>query len=226
MILHALKERWINLNMNIPDNFHIVDHALIKHKLSILRHIKTKSKEFRELTAEITSLLAYQATKNLAISSCEIETPITVTKGYKVKLDNIVFVPILRAGLGMIEGMLSLIPNGRVGYIGMERDHNTHKPVDYYFKIPNRPDKRTFIVLDPMLATGGTMISAIDKLKNLGAKDICSVCIISSPEGMNEFCNKHEDVMVHTAALDERLNKNKYIVPGLGDAGDRLYGTD
>lgn len=225
MILHALKERWINLTMNIPDNFHIVDHALIKHKLSILRHIKTKSKEFRELTTEITSLLAYQATKNLALSSCEIETPITVTKGYKVKLDNIVFVPILRAGLGMIEGMLSLIPNGRVGYIGMERDHNTHKPVDYYFKIPKQADQKTFIVLDPMLATGGTMIAAIDKLKNLGAKDIHSICIISSPEGMNQFCNNHRDVNIYTGVLDEKLNENKYIVPGLGDAGDRLYGT-
>ena len=212
--------------MNTPDNFHVIDHALVKHKLSILRDINTKPKEFRELTTEITSLVAYEATKNLTTSHCDVITPITSTKGYHIELDNVVLVPILRAGLGMVEGMLNMIPNARVGYIGMERDHNTHQPVDYYFKIPNRPDKRTFIVLDPMLATGGTMISAIDKLKNLGAKDICSICIISSSEGMNEFCNKHEDVMVHTAALDERLNKNKYIVPGLGDAGDRLYGTD
>tara|TARA_B100001964_G_scaffold111000_1_gene123970 strand:+ start:127 stop:765 length:639 start_codon:yes stop_codon:yes gene_type:complete len=212
--------------MNIPDNFHIVDHALIKHKLSILRDIKTKSKEFRELTTEITSLLAYQATKELTLSHCEIETPITVSKGYNIKLDNIVIVPILRAGLGMVEGMLNLIPNARVGYIGMARDHNTHQPVNYYFKIPKQANQKTFIVLDPMLATGGTMIAAIDRLKDLGAKDIHSICIISSPEGMNEFCNHHQDVNIYTGALDERLNKNKYIVPGLGDAGDRLYGTE
>ena len=212
--------------MNIPDNFHIVDHALIKHKLSILRDIKTKSKDFRELTTEITSLLAYQATKELTLSNCEIETPITFSKGYNIKLDNIVIVPILRAGLGMVEGMLNLIPNGRVGYIGMERDHNTHQPIDYYFKIPKQADQKTFIVLDPMLATGGTMIAAINSLKDLGAKDIHSICIISSPEGMNEFCNHHQDVNIYTGALDEGLNKNKYIVPGLGDAGDRLYGTE
>ena len=168
--------------MNIPDNFHIVDHALIKHKLSILRDIKTKSKEFRELTTEITSLLAYQATKELILSNCEIETPITFSKGYNIKLDNIVIVPILRAGLGMVKGMLNLIPNGRVGYIGMERDHNTHQPIDYYFKIPKQADQKTFIVLDPMLATGGTMIAAINRLKDLGSKDIHSICIISSPE--------------------------------------------
>ena len=212
--------------MKIPNNFHIVDHALIKHKLSILRDIKTKSKEFRELTTEITSLLAYQATKKLTLSSREIETPITVTKGYNVELENIVLVPILRAGLGMVEGMLSLIPNGRVGYIGMERDHNTHQPVDYYFKIPKQANQKTFIVLDPMLATGGTMIAAINRLKDLGANDIYSICIISSPEGMNEFCKHHHDVNIYTGALDEKLNKNKYIVPGLGDAGDRLYGTE
>ena len=212
--------------MNIPNNFHIIDHALIKHKLSILRDIKTGSKEFRELTTEITSLLAYQATKDLALSSCDIETPITTTKGHKIKLDNIVLTPIMRAGLGMVEGMIELIPNARVGYIGMERDHNTHQPIDYYFKIPKQADRKTFIVLDPMLATGGTMIAAIDRLKDLGAKDICSICIISSPEGMNELCNHHQDVKIFTGALDEKLNKNKYIVPGLGDAGDRLYGTE
>jgi len=171
-------------------------------------------------------LLAYQATKDLTLSTCDIETPITVTKGHKIELDNIVLIPILRAGLGMVEGMLDLIPNARVGYIGMERDHNTHQPVDYYFKIPKQADRKTFIVLDPMLATGGTMIAAIDRLKDLGESDICSICIISSPEGMNELCNHHQDVKIFTGALDEKLNKNKYIVPGLGDAGDRLYGTE
>ena len=212
--------------MNTPGNFHIVDHPLIKHKLSILRDKNTISKEFRELTSEITSLLLYQATKELTFSNYNIETPITETIGYKIKLDNIVILPILRAGLGMVKGAQDLMPNARVGYIGMERDHKTHKPVDYYFKIPKVTDSMVFIVLDPMLATGGTMIAAIDRLKDLGAKNIVSICIISSPEGMNEICNHHQDVKIYTGALDKKLNNNKYIVPGLGDAGDRLYGTE
>ena len=212
--------------MNTPGNFHIVDHPLIKHKLSILRDKNTISKEFRELTSEITSLLLYQATKELTLSNYNIETPITETIGYKIKLDNIVILPILRAGLGMVKGAQDLMPNARVGYIGMERDHKTHLPVDYYFKIPKVTDSMVFIVLDPMLATGGTMIAAIDRLKDLGAKNIVSICIISSPEGMNEICNHHQDVKIYTGALDKKLNNNKYIVPGLGDAGDRLYGTE
>ena len=212
--------------MNTPENFHIVDHPLIKHKLSILRDKNTISKEFRELTSEITSLLLYQATKELTLSNYNIETPITETIGYKIKLDNIVILPILRAGLGMVKGAQDLMPNARVGYIGMERDHKTHQPVDYYFKIPKVTDSMVFIVLDPMLATGGTMIAAIDRLKDLGAKNIVSICIISSPEGMNEICNHHQDVKIYTGALDKKLNNNKYIVPGLGDAGDRLYGTE
>ena len=212
--------------MNTPGNFHIVDHPLIKHKLSILRDKNTISKEFRELTSEITSLLLYQATKGLTFSNYNIETPITETIGYKIKLDNIVILPILRAGLGMVKGAQDLMPNARVGYIGMERDHKTHKPVDYYFKIPKVTDSMVFIVLDPMLATGGTMIATINKLKDLGVKNIVSICIISSPEGMNEICNHHQDVKIYTGALDKKLNNNKYIVPGLGDAGDRLYGTE
>ncbi|MBS00365.1 MAG: uracil phosphoribosyltransferase [Candidatus Marinimicrobia bacterium] len=212
--------------MNTPGNFHIVDHPLIKHKLSILRDKDTISKEFRELTSEITSLLLYQATKELTLSSYNIETPITQAIGYKIKLDNIVILPILRAGLGMVKGAQDLMPNARIGYIGMERDHKTHQPVDYYFKIPKVTDSMVFIVLDPMLATGGTMIAAIDRLKGLGAKNIVSICIISSPEGMNEICNHHQDVKIYTGALDKKLNNNKYIVPGLGDAGDRLYGTE
>ena len=212
--------------MNTPGNFHIVDHPLIKHKLSILRDKNTISKEFRELTSEITSLLLYQATKELTFSNYNIETPITETIGYKIKLDNIVILPILRAGLGMVKGAQDLMPNARIGYIGMERDHKTHLPIDYYFKIPKVTDSMVFIVLDPMLATGGTMIAAIDRLKDLGAKNIVSICIISSPEGMNEICNHHQDVKIYTGALDKKLNNNKYIVPGLGDAGDRLYGTE
>ena len=212
--------------MNTPGNFHIVDHPLIKHKLSILRDKNTISKEFRELTSEITSLLLYQATKELTLSRYNIETPITETIGYKIKLDNIVILPILRAGLGMVKGAQDLMPNARVGYIGMERDHKTHQPVDYYFKIPKVTDSMVFIVLDPMLATGGTMIATINKLKDLGVKNIVSICIISSPEGMNQICNHHQDVKIYTGSLDKKLNNNKYIVPGLGDAGDRLYGTE
>ena len=212
--------------MNTPGNFHIVDHPLIKHKLSILRDKNTISKEFRELISEITSLLLYQATKELTFSNYNIETPITETIGYKIKLDNIVILPILRAGLGMVKGAQGLMPNARVGYIGMERDHKTHLPIDYYFKIPKVTDSMVFIVLDPMLATGGTMIATINKLKDLGVKNIVSICIISSPEGMNEICNHHQDVKIYTGALDKKLNNNKYIVPGLGDAGDRLYGTE
>ena len=143
-----------------------------------------------------------------------------------IKLDNIVILPILRAGLGMVKGAQDLMPNARVGYIGMERDHKTHKPVDHYFKIPKVTDSMVFIVLDPMLATGGTMIAAIDRLKDLGVKNIVSICIISSPEGMNQICNHHQDVKIYTGSLDKKLNNNKYIVPGLGDAGDRLYGTE
>ena len=212
--------------MNTPGNFHIVDHPFIKHKLSILRDKNTISKEFRELISEITSLLLYQATKELTFSNYNIETPITETIGYKIKLDNIVILPILRAGLGMVKGAQDLMPNARIGYIGMERDHKTHQPVDFYFKIPKVTDSMVFIVLDPMLATGGTMIATINKLKDLGVKNIVSICIISSPEGMNEICNHHQDVKIYTGALDKKLNNNKYIVPGLGDAGDRLYGTE
>ena len=143
-----------------------------------------------------------------------------------VAVSDIVLVPIIRAGLGMVEGMLKLIPNARVGCVGMERDHETHQPVDYYFKIPNQAHKRTFIVLDPMLATGGTIIATVDRLKDLGADSIMCMCIICAPEGMESFCIRHQDVKVYTGALDDHLNSSKYIVPGLGDAGDRLFGTD
>ncbi len=212
--------------MNIPDNFKVIHHSLIHHKLGIIRDKNTGPKEFRELVTETTMLLAYEATKNLLLKDAEVQTPITTTQVKTVAVSDIVLVPILRAGLGMVEGMLKLIPDARVGYVGMERDHETHQPVDYYFKIPNQAHKRTFIVLDPMLATGGTIIAAVDKLKDLGAECIICICIICAPEGMEAFCLQHQDVKVYTGSLDDHLNSSKYIVPGLGDAGDRLFGTD
>lgn len=212
--------------MNIPDNFQVIDHALIHHKLGLIRDKNTGSKEFRELVTEATMLLGYEATKYLSLKDAEVQTPITTAQVKTVEVADIVLVPILRAGLSMAEGMLKLIPNARVGCVGMERDHETHQPVDYYFKIPNQAQKRTFIVLDPMLATGGTIIATVDRLKDLGADKILCVCIISAPEGMEAFCEQHQDVKVYTGALDDHLNSSKYIVPGLGDAGDRLYGTD
>ncbi len=212
--------------MNIPDNFKVIDHSLIHHKLGIIRDKNTGPKEFRELVTETTMLLAYEATKNLLLKDAEVQTPITTTQVKTVAVSDIVLVPILRAGLGMVEGMLKLIPDARVGYVGMERDHETHQPVDYYFKIPNQAHKRTFIVLDPMLATGGTIIAAVDKLKDLGADSIMCICIICAPEGREAFYLQHQDVKVFTGSLDDHLNSSKYIVPGLGDAGDRLFGTD
>ena len=212
--------------MNIPDNFKVIDHSLIHHKLGIIRDKNTEPKEFRELVTETTMLLAYEATKNLFLKDAEVQTPITTTQVKTVAVSDIVLVPILRAGLGMVEGMLKLIPDSRVGYVGMERDHETHQPVDYYSKIPNQAHKRTFIVLDPMLATGGTIISAVNRLKDLGADSIMCICIICAPEGMEAFCLQHQDVKVYTGAVDDHLNSSKYIVPGLGDAGDRLFGTD
>jgi uracil phosphoribosyltransferase len=212
--------------MNIPDNFKVIDHSLIHHKLGIIRDKNTEPKEFRELVTETTMLLAYEATKNLFLKDAEVQTPITTTQVKTVAVSDIVLVPILRAGLGMVEGMLKLIPDSRVGYVGMERDHETHQPVDYYSKIPNQAHKRTFIVLDPMLATGGTIISAVNRLKDLGANSIMCICIICAPEGMEAFCLQHQDVKVYTGAVDDHLNSSKYIVPGLGDAGDRLFGTD
>ncbi len=212
--------------MNIPDNFQVIDHSLIHHKLGIIRDKNTGPKEFRELVTEATMLLAYEATKNLSLKDAEVQTPIATAQVGTVEVADIVLVPILRAGLGMVDGMLKLIPNARLGYVGMERNDETHQPVDYYFKIPNQEQKRTFIVLDPMLATGGTIISTVDRLKDLGADRILCMCIISAPEGMEAFCKRHQDVKVYTGALDDHLNSNKYIVPGLGDAGDRLFGTD
>ena len=211
--------------MTISENFHVIDHPVVEHKLTHIRDKTIKPKEFRELVKEVSILLGYESAKRLPLESVEIKTPLTRTYSGKISIENIIIVPILRAGLGMVDGLLSLFPNAQVGHVGMERDHITHLPSDYYYKIPPTAEDRFFFVADPMLATGGTVIAAIQKLKDSGAKDIRFLCLIAAPEGADAFCNAHPDVEVFAGALDERLNRDKYIVPGLGDAGDRLYGT-
>lgn len=206
-------------------NFHVVDHPLIRHKLTIIRNKETGHQAFRELVNEVGTLVAFELTRDFPFHSVKVETPLIETVGVKVEGKDVVLVPILRAGLGMVDGLLKLIPNARVGYVGIERDETTHQPVHYYFKIPKNPKERHFIIVDPMLATGGTAIATADSLKKLGATQIKFMCLIAAPEGVSAFCEAHPDVQVYAASLDEKLNENKYIIPGLGDAGDRLFGT-
>ncbi|AKI97123.1 uracil phosphoribosyltransferase [Kosmotoga pacifica] len=206
------------------DNLVIVNHPLIQHKLTILRDIRTGPKEFRELTREITLLLTYEATRHIKTHDTEIETPICKTTGKMIEDKKVTVVPILRAGLGMMEGVLSLMPNASVGFVGIYRDPETIQPVEYYAKLPKITDSEIF-VLDPMLATGVSSAAAIDYVKRAGGKKITLMCLISSPEGISFISSKHPDVKIFTASLDERLNDHAYIVPGLGDAGDRLYRT-
>ena len=203
----------------------IMDHPLIQHKLSVLRSTGTSSKEFRELVSEIAMLMCYEATRDLPLEEVEIETPICKTKAKVLAGRKLAIVPILRAGLGMVDGMVALVPNARVGHIGMYRDHETHQPVEYYCKLPADIESRDVFVLDPMLATGGSAVDAIDQIKKYGATNISFLCIIAAPEGLDVLVKAHPDVKVYCAALDERLNENKYIVPGLGDAGDSIFGT-
>ncbi len=203
----------------------IMDHPLIQHKLSLLRDKNTGSKEFRELTAEVTMLMCYEATRDLPLKEVEIETPMAVAKAKIISGRKMAFVPILRAGIGMVDAILTLVPAAKVGHIGIYRDPDTHKPVEYYCKLPSDIADREVIVLDPMLATGGSAVDAISLLKRKGVKTIKFMCIIAAPEGMEHLTTAHPDVQVYCAALDEGLNENKYIVPGLGDAGDRIFGT-
>ncbi|HNW45927.1 MAG TPA: uracil phosphoribosyltransferase [Thermotogota bacterium] len=208
------------------EQLRVVDHPLTKHKLSIMRDTQTGPKEFRELLYELTLLLAYEATYCLKTHEVQIETPICRMVGEKIEDKDVAIVPILRAGLGMFEGVLTLLPNASVGYIGLYRDAVTHLPIEYYCKIPVVREKDVFI-LDPMLATGQSAARAVDMIKRAGGtgERIFFLSIISAPEGIEELISKHPDVNIFTAALDERLNENDYIVPGLGDAGDRLYKT-
>ena len=204
---------------------YLFEHPLIQHKLSILRDKDTPVKDFRELVREISMLMAYEVTRDLELEDVEIETPICKAKFKRLKGEDIGIIPVLRAGLGMVDGMLELVPNAKVGHIGMYRDPETKKPVEYYCKLPEDIDKRRLIIVDPMLATGGSSTAAIDLLKGKGGVKISLMCLIAAPEGVKAVQEAHPDVDIFIAALDEKLNEHAYIVPGLGDAGDRIFGT-
>ncbi|MBE7021051.1 MAG: uracil phosphoribosyltransferase [Ruminococcaceae bacterium] len=203
----------------------VMDHPLFIHKMSLLRDKKTSSKEFRELVKEVSMLICYETTRDLPLKEIEIETPICTTKTKVISGKALALVPILRAGLGMVDGMLSLIPAAKVGHIGLYRDPETFKPVEYYCKLPNNIELRDVIVLDPMLATGGSAIDAINLLKDKGCTNIKFVCLCAAPEGIEALSKAHPDVDIYCGAVDEKLNDHMYIVPGLGDAGDRIFGT-
>ena len=204
---------------------HVLDHPLIQHKLAILRNKKTSVKEFRELVGEIAGLMCYEATRNLPTKEGQVETPITTATCHMLAGKKMAIVPILRAGLGMGDSMVALIPSAKIGHIGLYRDPETHKPVEYYCKLPEDIANRMVYVVDPMLATGGSAVAAIDFLKKRGCKNIIMMNIIGCPEGIEAVQKAHPDVEMFLAAVDEKLNENAYIVPGLGDAGDRIFGT-
>ena len=202
----------------------IADHPLIQHKVTLLRNKNTSSKQFRELIQEITELMVYESTRDLPMCDVEVETPLAKTTGKQIAGRKLAFVPILRAGLGMVDGAVELVPSARVGHIGLYRDETTLKPVEYYCKLPGDIHEREVIVLDPMLATGGSAVDAIGQIKKRGPKSIKFMCIIAAPEGLKTLQEAHPDVQIYCASLDKRLNENGYIVPGLGDAGDRIFG--
>ncbi len=203
----------------------VIDHPLIQHKLTLLRDKNTGSKDFRELVKEMSMLMGYEITRDLPLQEVEIETPLCVTKSKALAGKKLGIVPILRAGLGMVDGILQLIPAAKVGHVGLYRDPETLEPVEYYCKLPSDVEERDLIVLDPMLATGGSAVAAIRFLKDRGATNIKLVCLIASPEGVEVVQKAHDDVDIYVASIDEKLNDHAYIVPGLGDAGDRLFGT-
>ena len=204
---------------------HVLDHPLIQHKLSIIRDKNTSVKEFREIICEIAALMCYEATRDMPVEVVEIETPISTAKVRRLQGKKVAVVPILRAGLGMVDGILELIPSAKVGHIGLYRDPESLEPVEYYCKMPNDIANRDVIVLDPMLATGGSASAAIQFIKNYGCKTIKLMCMISAPEGIEKVRSDHPDIDIYVAAVDEKLNDHGYIVPGLGDAGDRIFGT-
>lgn len=203
----------------------IVSHPLVQHKLGILRDKDTPTKIFKELVDELAMLMAYEVTSDLSLEPAEIETPLERTMVQRMSGKKLTLVPILRAGLGMVEGIYRLVPGARVGHIGLYRDHDTLQPVDYYFKVPSDVAERDFIVLDPMLATGGSAAAAVSSLKRAGATRIKFICLVAAPEGVKKLAQAHPDVVVYCASLDRELNRVGYILPGLGDAGDRLFGT-
>ena len=204
---------------------HVLNHPLIQHKLAILRNKKTSVKEFREVVGEIAALMCYEATRNLPTREVEVETPVAVAKCRMLAGKKLAIVPVLRAGLGMVDTMVALIPSAKIGHIGLYRDPETHMPVEYYCKLPEDIANRHVFVVDPMLATGGSAVAAIDFLKKHGCRNITMMNIIGCPEGVKAVQEAHPDVDIYLAAQDERLNENKYIIPGLGDAGDRIFGT-
>ena len=204
---------------------YVFDHPLIQHKLTIIRDINTGTKEFRELVDEVATLMAFEITRDLPLEEVEIETPVSKSTSKIIAGKKVAIVPILRAGLGMVDGMLKTIPAAKVGHVGLYRDPETLKPVEYYVKLPADVEEREFIVVDPMLATGGSAVDAISAIKKRGAKNIKFVCLVAAPEGVKAIEEAHPDVDIFIAALDEKLNDHGYIVPGLGDAGDRLFGT-
>lgn len=203
----------------------IIRHPLVQHKLTILRDRRTQTKHFKELVDEIAMLMAYEATSELSVERRDVDTPLERTAGWHITGKKLTLVPILRAGLGMVEGILRLVPSARVGHIGLYRDHGTLEPVDYYFKVPGDTAERDFFLLDPMLATGGSAVAAVNALKKAGAERIRFLCLVAAPEGIRRLIAAHSDVPIYAAALDRQLNSAGYILPGLGDAGDRLFGT-
>ncbi|MQP99808.1 uracil phosphoribosyltransferase [Streptococcus agalactiae] len=205
--------------------FQVISHPLIQHKLSILRRTTTSTKDFRELVDEIAMLMGYEVSRDLPLEDVEIQTPVATTVQKQLAGKKLAIVPILRAGIGMVDGFLSLVPAAKVGHIGMYRDEETFQPVEYLVKLPEDIDQRQIFVVDPMLATGGSAILAVDSLKKRGAASIKFVCLVAAPEGVAALQEAYPDVDIYTAALDEKLNEHGYIVPGLGDAGDRLFGT-
>ena len=204
---------------------HVLDHPLIQHKLAILRNKDTSVKEFRELVGEIAGLMCYEATRNLPLVDVDVETPITTAKCRMLAGKKLAIVPVLRAGLGMVDNMVALIPSAKIGHIGLYRDPESHKPVEYYCKLPEDIESRQVYVVDPMLATGGSAVAAINFLKARGCRNIIMMNIIGCPEGVKAVQEAHPDVEIYLAAMDEKLNEHAYIVPGLGDAGDRIFGT-
>ena len=208
-----------------PMNVHVIDHPLIQHKLTIMRMKETGTKDFRELLEEISMLMAYEITRDFPLKEVEIETPICKCKEKMLAGKKVGVVPILRAGLGMLNGVVNMIPAARVGHVGMYRDPKTLKPVEYYCKLPGDVAERTLIVVDPMLATGGSSSAALSLLKEKGAKHIILMCLVAAPEGVRVINHDHPDVPLYVASIDEKLNEKGYIVPGLGDAGDRIFGT-
>jgi uracil phosphoribosyltransferase len=211
----------------MPDfpNLTVVDHPLVRHKLALLRSVDTPTKLFRELVQEISMLLAYEVTRTLKEEEVQVVTPLETMTGHRIEGKTLVIVPVLRAGLGMVDGVLRLIPGARVGHIGLARDEESLQPDEYYFKVPSGPEERPFLVVDPMLATGGSACAAIARLKSRGARSVTIMCLVAAPEGVRALAEAHPDVPVFVGALDRELNDVGYIVPGLGDAGDRLYGT-